>query len=275
MRWVATLTALLAVLLVAAPMRAADLFSAPKADLVHLEEFTSPELRARIAAGATTVLVPIGGTEQNGPHMVLGKHNVRVRALAERIARRLGDAIVAPVMAYVPEGRIEPPDAHMRFAGTISLDDATFESVLMSTARSLRRHGFRDIVLVGDHGGYQRSLERVAERLGREWRTPPATRVHALPEYYRAAVAGHAAQLRARGFTADEIGGHAGLADTSLALAIDPSLVRADVLAGGRRPAAQDGVSGDPRRASAALGQAGVEHVVDVSVAAIRARRGR
>ncbi len=266
------LLALMTASLVAAPLRAADLAAAPTSGRVHLEAFTSPELHARIAAGATTVLVPIGGTEQNGPHMVLGKHNVRVRALAERIALRLGDAIVAPVMAYVPQGRIDPPEAHMRFAGTIGIDEAAFESVLASTARSLRRHGFRDIVFVGDHGGYRRSLERVAARLEREWRTPPATRVHALPEYYRAAVEGHAAQLRARGFGADEIGAHAGLADTSLALAVDPSLVRAERLADARRP--DDGVSGDPRRASAALGLPGVEHVVDVSVAAIRARRG-
>src|SRR4051812_44734265 len=73
---------------------------------VAVEEMTSPELKARIAAGTTTVLVPIGGTEQNGPHMVLGKHNVRARVLASQIAAKLGNAVVAPVIAYVPEGSI-------------------------------------------------------------------------------------------------------------------------------------------------------------------------
>ena len=81
--------------------------------------------------------MPIGGTEQNGPHMTLGKHNVRVKALAEKIARRLGNAIVAPVDRLRPEGAIEPPTAHMRFAGTISIPERTFESVLEATARSL------------------------------------------------------------------------------------------------------------------------------------------
>src|SRR5262245_25407692 len=86
---------------------------------VYLDELTSPEVKQRIANGATTVLVPIGGTEQNGPHMVLGKHNVRAHVLAGRIAKELGNALVAPVIAYVPEGSIHPPAAHMRFTGTI------------------------------------------------------------------------------------------------------------------------------------------------------------
>ena len=85
---------------------------------VFLEELTWTELRAAIDAGKTTAIVPIGGTEQSGPAIVLGKHNERVRFLAGRIALSLGNAIVAPVIAYVPEGRIEPPSSHMRFAGT-------------------------------------------------------------------------------------------------------------------------------------------------------------
>src|SRR5213595_2951415 len=86
---------------------------------VRLEEMTSPELRERIAAGKTTILIPIGGTEQNGPHMVLGKHNARARILAQRIAEKLGNALVAPVIAYTPEGSIDPPTQHMKYPGTI------------------------------------------------------------------------------------------------------------------------------------------------------------
>ena len=95
---------------------------------VLLEALTWPELRERIAHGATTVIVPVGGTEQNGPHMVLGKHNVRVRYLAERVATELGNAIVAPVVAYVPEGGVDPPTAHMRFPGTITVPSKVFEA---------------------------------------------------------------------------------------------------------------------------------------------------
>jgi creatinine amidohydrolase/Fe(II)-dependent formamide hydrolase-like protein len=248
--------------------------AAPAADAVLIEALTSTELRDRVAAGATTVLVPLGGTEQNGPHMVLGKHNVRARVLAELIARQLGNALVAPVMAYVPEGSVEPPAAHMRYAGTISIPEPAFEAVLEGAARSFRRHGFREVVFLGDHGGYQKSEERVAAKLNREWAGAGGTpcRVHALGEYYRASQQGHADLLAARGFQADEIGTHAGLADTALALAVDESLVRPQWLGRASTPAERPGVSGDPRRATVALGRIGVERIVEASVSAIRER---
>jgi creatinine amidohydrolase/Fe(II)-dependent formamide hydrolase-like protein len=246
----------------------------------YIDELTWTELRDRLAAGATTVLVPIGGTEQSGPHMVLGKHNVRAHVLAGRIASKLGNALVAPVIAYVPEGSIDPPQAHMRFPGTISVSEATFEAVLESTAKSFRQHGFRDVVFLGDHGGYQTSLQRVASKLDREWSAgrkgaaTPGCRVHALLDYYRVTQAAYVDALKARGIGADEIGTHAGLADTSLSLAIDPALVRSGAL--GREPKAgvREGVYGDPRRSSAELGQLGVDQIVAASVTAIRAMTG-
>jgi creatinine amidohydrolase len=235
---------------------------------VQLEDLTWTELRSRVAAGATTALVPIGGTEQNGPHMALGKHNVRVRELAGRIAQQLGNAIVAPVLAYVPEGTISPPTQHMRWPGTISIPEATFEALLQSTANSLRSHGFCHVFLLGDHGGYRSSLDRVANGLNREWAKTSACRAHALPEYYRAAVADHAQALQVLGFAQSEIGTHAGLADTSLMWAIDASLVRAEALAD---KTGNNGVNGNPSRATPELGRKAVEHIVEVSVAAIRA----
>jgi creatinine amidohydrolase len=233
---------------------------------VFLEELTWVELRDRIAAGSRIAIVPIGGTEQNGPHISLGKHNARVKVLAERIADKLGNAIVAPVLAYVPEGSIEPPRAHMRWPGTISVPEAAFEAVLEGAARSLLHAGFSDVVLLGDHGGYRASLDRVAARL---------PHVHALPEYYRAATAGHAQALRERGFATAEIGSHAGLADTALTLATDPASVRLP-LAQSRAPsAAGDGVEGDPRRASVELGRIGADLIVQTTVAAIQAKTSR
>ena len=239
---------------------------------VSLDELTWTELRKEINGGKTTIIVPIGGTEQNGPHMVLGKHNVRVKALAEKIARALGNALVAPVIAYVPEGAIDPATAHMRFPGTITVPVPTFEQVLESAARSLKAHGFRDVVFLGDHGGYQRSEKVVADRLDREWGSTPV-RVHAVPEYYRAVETSFPKELRSRGYSEAEIGTHAGLADTSLALAIDPRLVRTDQLPS--KPDAGAGVYGDPRRSSAELGQLGVDTIVAQTVAAINAATSR
>jgi len=263
---------LLVILLLAA---AQALAQAPQT--VFLDELTSSELRDQVRTGRRTIIVPIGGTEQNGPHMVLGKHNVRVKVLAEKIALALGDALVAPVLAYVPEGGISPPTAHMRFPGTISIPDQTFQQILEYAARSLKLHGFRDIVFLGDHGGYQKDEQAVADRLNREWASAP-TRVHALPEYYRAAATAYAEALRQRGYPNDEIGAHAGLADTSLALAIDPRLVRRELLRSARAPGVDrtsEGVSGDPRRASAELGQVGVDAIVAQTVDAIKRATAR
>jgi creatinine amidohydrolase/Fe(II)-dependent formamide hydrolase-like protein len=237
---------------------------------VFLEDLTSFELRAAVANGSTTVLVPIGGTEQNGPHMALGKHNVRVKVLAGQIAQKLGNAIVAPVLAYVPEGAIFPPVAHMRFSGTISIADATFESILESTARSFKQHGFHDVVFLGDHGGYQKSELRAAEKINKEWASDARFRALALTTYYEASQGPYIQALRSKGYSDAEIGTHAGLADTSMMLAIDKSLVRMDLLAEGAKTAPTDGVYGDPRKSSAELGQLGIRSIVDRSVQAIQ-----
>ncbi len=258
--------ALCACALVAAAASAAA--AQPPASL-FLDDLTWTELRDRIAAGKTTIIVPIGATEQNGPLMALGKHNARVKALSERIARELGNALVAPVIAYVPEGGVYPPTQHMRFPGTITIPDAVFEKTLEYAARSFGHAGFRDIVFLGDHGGYQKSEAAIAARLNHEWRTQ-ATRAHAIPEYYGAAQTAYVQALKSRGYTDEEIGLHAGLADTSLTLALAPDLVRSDRLKSGPKLTAADGVYGDPRLASAELGQIGVEVIVAQTVAAIK-----
>ena len=243
-------------------------------DTVFLEELTWPELRALVQAGKTTIILPIGGTEQNGPHMTLGKHNVRVRALSERIARELGNAVVGPVIAYVPEGALDPPTGHMRFPGTITVPDDVFRRALESAARSVRLHGFRDVVFLGDHGSTQAGERAVAARLNREWAATPA-RAHAIEEYYRAATAGFRELLRARGYRPEELSDHAALSDTSLTLAIAPGLVRTDPPRDAQVPGAGTGVDGDPRRASAELGRLGVDLIVGRTVAAIRGSTNR
>jgi len=235
---------------------------------VLLEELSWTELRDLIKAGKTTVIIPTGGVEQNGPHMALGKHDVRVKALSEKIARALDDTLVAPVVAYVPEGAVSPPTGHMRFPGTITVPDGIFQGVLESSARSLGRHGFRNIVFLGDHGSTRSGQKAVAARLTREW-AGTGVRVHAVDEYYQASAVEFAQLLRARGFLDGAADGHAGLADTSLMLAIDARLVRPERLRPGTGPHG-DGVVGDPSRASAELGQLGVELIVKRTVEAIR-----
>lgn len=230
---------------------------------VYIEDLTWPEVQHAIATGKTSAIIYTGSTEQNGPHMAIGKHNVRVKLLAGKIASALGTALVAPVLPYVPEGRLDPPTGHMRFPGTITIPDDAFDKVIEYAARSFKQHGFRDIAFLGDHGSYQNNEAAVAQRLNREWAATPV-RAHAIPEYYRESEHGFATLLESRGYPAREIGSHAGLADTSLMMALDPSLVRTDRLKPG------EGDNGDPSRASAALGQLGVDLIVAKTVEAIR-----
>ena len=236
---------------------------------VFLEDLTWTELRDAIGTGKTTIIMPIGGTEQNGPALALGKHNRRVKLLSERIAVALGSALVAPVIAYVPEGAISPPSGHMRLPGTVSVPEAAFEAILESAARSFKQHGFKDIVFLGDHGGYQAGEKNVANALNREWASSNV-RAHAVTQYYDAAQIGFAQILKDHGFTPSEIGTHAGLNDTSLMLALDPSLVREDRLSDAARLVSAEGVYGDPSKASAKLGMLGVDAIVSQTVAAIK-----
>jgi hypothetical protein len=93
---------------------------------VWLEEMTWMDVRDAMKAGKTTAIIATGGFEPNGPWLALGKHNYVLKANCESIARALGNALCAPVIAYVPEGRIDPPSGHMTTRGTISLREETF-----------------------------------------------------------------------------------------------------------------------------------------------------
>ena len=242
---------------------------APKT--VFLEELTWTELRSQIQAGKTTILIPIGATEQSGPDVALGKHNIRVKILSQRIAEGLGNALVAPVIAYVPEGNYAPPTSHMRFPGTITIPDDVFQKTLESAANSFKVHGFKNIVFLGDHGGYQNDIKKAVAQLNKSWAGSPA-RAILPPEYYAASSDGYAEILRKRGYRDDEIGTHAGLADTSLQLAVAPQMVRQDSLRNGPKLGLADGVyGGDPRRSSAEIGQLGIDNIVTQTVKALKA----
>jgi creatinine amidohydrolase len=240
--------------------------SAQIPDTVFLERLTWEEVRDLLAAGKTTIIIPTGGTEQNGPHMAIGKHNVRVASNAEAIARRLGNALVAPVVAYTPEGSIDPPTGHMRFPGTISIPDAVFRQVLEYAARSLKQHGFRNIVFIGDSGPNQDGQNAIAAKLNAEW-AASNTRVHAIPGYYRSDPDGDAAIMMSRGIRREQIGNHADPRDTSQMMAVDPTMVRNSkiVAADGK-----NGIQGDPRGSTAEIGHALIDKNLARTVDLIR-----
>ncbi len=259
-------TALVALLALGAGVARAD------PPTVYTGELTWTEIRDAIKAGRTTIIVPIGGTEQSGPHIALNKHNIRVRFFAGRVAAALGNALVAPVLAYVPEGSSNPPTGHMRFAGTITIPESAFVEILVSSGRGYRSQGFKDVVFIGDHGDYQKAMKKAAATLNREW-AGTQVKAHAIEEYYTAVEKDYKEALRAKGFSEEEIGVHAGLADTSLMLAIDPSLVRTERMATSRGDG-HNGVNGDPAHSSSALGKLGVDLILKRTIDAINREVG-
>jgi creatinine amidohydrolase len=150
------------------------------------EELTWMEVRDLVASGTKTIIIGTGGVEQNGPYVAGGKHNFVLQTVLPYIARAIPGSLIAPVVKFVPEGRIEPrPGGHMQYAGTISVEEATFVALLSDICRSYKAHGFTNVILLGDSGGNARGMRLVADTLNARWTAAgDSARVHFLPEYY-------------------------------------------------------------------------------------------
>lgn len=247
--------------------------SAPKAaPPVFIDELTWTEIRDRMLAGTKTVIIGTAGQEQKGPHMVTGEHKYVLQHTTERIARTLGDALVAPIITYVPEGSWELPlRGHMAKAGSITLPEDRFIELLVHAAKSLRAGGFTTVILIGDSGGNQNGMKAAADQLNAAWKDAGG-RAMFIGDYYTKSAADIRTYLGGLGFSLDAIGSHAGMVDTSELLFVNPALVRRDRLApsGG---SADSGVNGDPTKATAALGKSLVQIKIDNALAQIRASR--
>ena len=239
---------------------------------VFIEDMTWMEIKDRIKDGATIVIVPTGGTEQNGPHMVTGKHNYIVRYTTAEIAKKLGNALVAPVLAYVPEGRIDPPEGHMQFPGTLSVSDKTFGAVLEETAQSLKQHGFKLICFVGDSGGNQSAQKEVAAKLTSEWRDSGVRVLH-VSDYY--SNNGQEKWNQSIGLKVPTPDAHAGHEDTSELMAIDSSGIRDSLRAvHTQQDYKTSGAMGDSSMASAAAGKKYLSLKVEAAVRQIKNAEG-
>jgi len=229
-------------------------------DTVFIDELTWEETRDALKAGMTTVIVPTGGTEKNGYHMVTGKHNFVVTYAANQMARRLKNTLVAPTIQYVPEG---DPDTSV--PGEISLPSPAYDQLLDAAARSLKVHGFTEILFIGDSGGNQAGIKNVAEKLNEEWKGAGA-KVFALTDYYEASRLHYRAWLQAAfGYDDQTSGSHAGITDTSQMLFVRPSGIRKDQIKPWGGPA-DSGVSGDPAKATAEIGKMGIEFKVNAGL---------
>jgi creatinine amidohydrolase/Fe(II)-dependent formamide hydrolase-like protein len=265
--WLTVVLGVLAVAVLAMAFSQRTL-TAPLPDTVEMADMTWVEVRSAIERGYTLAIVPTGGIEQNGPHMVLGKHDYIVRNAAGRIARELGRTLVTPVVSFVPEGGYDPPTGNMQFPGTLGIPEPVFAQVLEGIARSLKSAGFKTICFVGDHGGSQAAQAAVATKLNGEWAGQAMTVLHVTDYYVDEA---QVAYLRGQGETPGTIGGHAGLIDTSELLAVHPQGVDLSRLATLPLRPEPTGHSGDPVRASAAYGKVLLDIRIDAALRQIRA----
>jgi creatinine amidohydrolase len=243
--------------------------TAPLPDSMTIADMTWIEVRSAIAQGYDRVIVPSGGIEQNGPHMILGKHDHIVAWTSQRIAKELGHTLVAPVISFVPEGDYAPPTGHMRFPGTIGVTETVFAGMLDGIARSLKVSGFKTICFIADHGGSTKVQAEVAARLNSEW-SKDGVRVISVDDYYASAGDLQNEYLEGQGETPATIGQHAGITDTSELMAVYPAGVDLERFGGSPFRLENTGVDGDPRRASAERGKALLDLKVQAAVRQIR-----
>ena len=154
----------------------------PPANTVWLEEMTWIDVRDALKAGKTNIIISTGGIKPNGPWLVTGKHNYVLHANCEAIARKMGNALCAPIIKLVPEGGIEPKTGHMTSPGTMTMREETFRAVLTDAAESLQAHGFKNVIFIGDSGGNQKGQQTVADTLTTKW-AGKALALH-IGEYY-------------------------------------------------------------------------------------------
>jgi len=233
-------------------------------DSVFIEDLTWMEIRDAMKGGVDTVIVATGGIEQNGPYIVTGKHNYVLKGTTEAIARKLGKTLVAPIVPFVPEGDIDPPTIHMKYPGTISVSEDTFQRLLTDILASFKTHGFKRIILLGDSGGNQAGMKAVAEKLSAAWKGSP--RVIFVPEYYNN---GLAAWIKQQGIEQQSEGLHDDFAMSAQLLAVDPRTIRMDqrIKAGNFRI---NGVDLAPAEKTIAWGRKIIEHRAEQTIQAIK-----
>lgn len=237
---------------------------------VYIEDLTWPEVQRAIQSGKTSAIIYAGSTEQNGPHMAIGKHNFIARWAAGAIAIKLGNALVYPTLPFAPTGDAVKRTGHMRFPGSVSLTPQTYRSVVHDVALSAADAGFRNVFIMGDHGDGQDVLGAVAEELDAQWK-PRGVRVFYVPDLYFKAKQQARAYEASHRITSHDV--HAGTDDTSELMQLDAQhrWIRADKRAPseGARTAIT-GVDGDPTKASAALGEIFLQYKIDDAVAQVR-----
>ncbi len=232
-------------------------------DSVWMEELTWMEVHDAIKDGMTTAIIAAGSHEQNGPYVATAKHGHVLEATTEAIARKLGDALIAPLILFEP-GSPETP----RYPGTIPVRMETYKAILSDVATSLKQHGFEHIILIGDSGGNQRGLQEVTEELTAKWAGEDA-RIHFVREYYDSWQLSDRAVERVAGKAEVSEGIHDDYSVNAIIMTVDPTMVRHDQrVAAGK--ASINGISIEPKENTIRKGRRLVDIRATASVEAIQ-----
>jgi creatinine amidohydrolase/Fe(II)-dependent formamide hydrolase-like protein len=267
----------------ATPAAAKQSATAAKKPLVEFEMMTWPEVKGALAAGKTTALVYTGGTEQRGPQNVNGGHTLMGREIVRTIALRLGNAIAMPVLPYTPN------NASADLPGTIGLTPEILGTVLERIVEQSMTTGFKNVVIMGDHGGGQPAVyTEVAKKMDAKYALE-GKHVYFCDEVYAKAQGDFDKWLQDHGYPSSS---HAGIPDTSTMLYLggDKGWVRKELIAtaegdpapprGARDrsraadpnapPRKNNGITGDARKSSAALGKMAFDIKIDYAVRQIQ-----
>ena len=235
---------------------------------VWIDDLTWTEVRDAIAAGKSTAIIFVGSSEQNGPHMAIGKHNFIARYCAEQIAGKLGDALVYPIIPFAITGDAAAKSAHMRFPGSVTLPPDVFSGLVRAVAQSALAAGFKLVAVMGDHGGGQEEMARVAQALDVQSKKSGA-RVLYVGDLYTRADAQFDDLLAKRGISSKEL--HAGIPDTSAVMFLGADKwIRRDQIAAASEA---NGVQGSPSLATAELGKLYLDMKIENAVNQIKAFR--
>lgn len=255
-----------------------ELDPAGSADEVRIERMTSHEVAAAVARGRRTAILPLGAVEQHGPHLPLSTDADHADALAVRVARALGNALVLPTI------RVGYSPHHLGFPGTLSLRPSTLEALCEDYGAHLADSGFDTLVLFSGHIGNYPLMREFQDRLAARL-APLSVIVYPGSE---AILGAWRDAAEASGF-GERVGGHADIAETSVMLVLHPDRVRCDrlepglsvptddaflarVFAGGLKDFSPNGILGDPNGADTAIGVACLDSVSGLIVDYVRSR---